>query len=339
MTSIDSEFTEVTFAHSSASRGSQPRVTFVPGLRATNSFKSASESPSRPINLRLYKGVLAELSSGALFRADGRKIEESFYMLHKHDINPPSEVGHQFGKDKNYVLSFNSGWRNYYHWTVQCVLSTFLILRSGLDHPHFIFPAVREPVRELLWRVGCVPDAVTFLPKQTNASFEQVWISNASYGDFVLSPTPLLVDFANCIKQSLPYRAEPASEKIYVSRRDSRNRVMQNEADLERLLQRAGFRIVQLSSLSIDEQITLFRDATTIVSPHGAGLTNIIYCRPGTVVHELASDGYPNPCFARIGQMMGLDYSVHIFKGEPSDSHADRTWSVDMRYLANALAS
>lgn len=272
---------------------------------------------------------------GALFFGDGRKFDESFYMLHKLDLDQPSEISDRFGSEKNYVLSFNSGWRNYFHWTVQCVFSTFLILRSGLDRPHFIFPAVRESVRELLWRIGCVPENVTFLPKQTKASFAQVWTSSATYGDFVLSPTPLLMDFANCIRQYLPYCAEPASEKIYISRRDSQNRVMQNEADLERLLKKVGYKIVQLSALSIDEQIVLFRDATTIVAPHGAGLTNIIYCRPGTVVHELVSEAYPNPCFARIGQTTGLDYSVHIFKGEQAPSHADRTWSVDMRYMAD----
>ena len=55
-----------------------------------------------------------------------------------------------------------------------------------------------------------------------------------------------------------------------------------------------GFSIVPPAEHSLDEQINIFNQAEIIVAPHGAGLTNVVWCNPGTVVYELFCDQYIN---------------------------------------------
>ena len=44
---------------------------------------------------------------------------------------------------------------------------------------------------------------------------------------------------------------------------------------------------VALEDLEFRDQVALFRDAETVVAPHGGGLTNLVFCDPGTKVIEL----------------------------------------------------
>ncbi|HBW56875.1 MAG TPA: hypothetical protein DEF27_03370, partial [Oscillatoriales bacterium UBA8482] len=49
---------------------------------------------------------------------------------------------------------------------------------------------------------------------------------------------------------------------------------------------------VELETLSVAEQARLFAHAKVIIAPHGAGLTNLMFCSPETIVIELVSPHY-----------------------------------------------
>ncbi|HLO51183.1 MAG TPA: glycosyltransferase family 61 protein, partial [Kamptonema sp.] len=68
-------------------------------------------------------------------------------------------------------------------------------------------------------------------------------------------------------------------------------RVM-NEDDVMEELGKFGFVRIFLESMPLQEQIALFFHAKVIVAPHGSGLTNTIFCQPGTKVIELVSPHY-----------------------------------------------
>ena len=50
-------------------------------------------------------------------------------------------------------------------------------------------------------------------------------------------------------------------------------------------------------ALTLAEQILAFAGARVIMSPHGAGLANLVFCRADTRVVELFNHAYFNPCF------------------------------------------
>ena len=78
-----------------------------------------------------------------------------------------------------------------------------------------------------------------------------------------------------------------SSQRIWISRLDSSRRSIANEQDVINFLRSFGFTSVTLSSLSVKEQAHLFCQAEVIIAPHGAGLANLVFCKPGTKILEI----------------------------------------------------
>lgn len=110
---------------------------------------------------------------------------------------------------------------------------------------------------------------------------------------------------------------------------------MLNEIEVETLLSQKGYQIAQLSKLSLTEQMSLLHQADVIVAPHGAGLANLIFCRPGTKIIELSGDTYINSCFVRISQVLGFDHTLALFSAPSESGAAPRSWQVDLNLLGS----
>ncbi len=77
------------------------------------------------------------------------------------------------------------------------------------------------------------------------------------------------------------------SQKIYITRKDANYRNIINEEELVQLIEKYGYKSYVLGTLSIKEQITLFKNAKEIIAPHGAGLINSIFSRNSLKIIEL----------------------------------------------------
>lgn len=98
------------------------------------------------------------------------------------------------------------------------------------------------------------------------------------------------------------------AKRIFISRKDAPKRKILNEDEIFRLFEAQGFVRYELSTLSVAEQIALFNQAEIVVGEHGAGMTNCLFCKPGTKVIEIFQaliDSGP----WWITQVMRLDYS------------------------------
>mmetsp|Transcript_5786 Transcript_5786/g.13783 ORF Transcript_5786/g.13783 Transcript_5786/m.13783 type:complete len:173 (-) Transcript_5786:821-1339(-) len=65
----------------------------------------------------------------------------------------------------------------------------------------------------------------------------------------------------------------------------------------------------------LKSQLELFRKATTIVAPHGAGLSNIYISRPGTGVLEFLVMNGVGLCYMIAAAKLGLRYWALAFPG------------------------
>jgi len=102
--------------------------------------------------------------------------------------------------------------------------------------------------------------------------------------------------------------AQSPPRRIYISRRQATSRGVVNDEELLGLLHAHGFTEVRLEELGLAEQIALFGHAEAIVAPHGAGLTNLIFCASGTLVVELIAEGYNSDLYPRLGEARQLNY-------------------------------
>jgi capsular polysaccharide biosynthesis protein len=81
-----------------------------------------------------------------------------------------------------------------------------------------------------------------------------------------------------------------------------------NEEEIVLGLSRRGFLCVTLEEMSLVDQIALFSEAEAIVAPHGAGLTNLVWCAPKTKVLEIFSPLYVNLCYWAMASLTHADY-------------------------------
>jgi capsular polysaccharide biosynthesis protein len=100
-----------------------------------------------------------------------------------------------------------------------------------------------------------------------------------------------------------------SGELLYVSRNESSMRRILNENDILPGLRNMGFKIILPGTLSLAEQIEAFRNARIVLSPHGAGLTNILFCRPNTTLIEIFPEGgVHGSAFLRIASQLNFNY-------------------------------
>ena len=102
--------------------------------------------------------------------------------------------------------------------------------------------------------------------------------------------------------------------RVYVSRRGAARRRLLNEDAVWALLAPHGFERVLMEELSFEAQVDLMRETRVLVAPHGAGLTNMVFCAPGTQVVEIADLAFPNPNFYALASALGHDY--WLIRGE-----------------------
>ena len=56
------------------------------------------------------------------------------------------------------------------------------------------------------------------------------------------------------------------------------------------------------------EQLNIFCNADIIMGPHGAGLVNILYAKPGATLVEFPTDPHVNRCFGFLSLALGFSY-------------------------------
>jgi capsular polysaccharide biosynthesis protein len=120
------------------------------------------------------------------------------------------------------------------------------------------------------------------------------------------------------LRDRLP--AAPAADsprRLYLTRGDQPNtRRYVQEPALWPWLEQRGFVRIDAGRFPVQEQIDLFAGAEVVVAPHGAALTNITFCRPGTRVLEMFAANYVHLGLWTIADAAGLDYRYLVADGD-----------------------
>lgn len=134
----------------------------------------------------------------------------------------------------------------------------------------------------------------------------------------------------------------PDKKRIFISREHARARKVLNEEEMMTLLEDYGFTKVTLESLTVVEQINLFANVEVVISPHGSGLSNLVFSNPGIKVLELLAPSYIHFCFWVLSNHMQHDYYYLVGKGdlvldEPAHYHYKDDILVDLNKLKTML--
>jgi capsular polysaccharide biosynthesis protein len=120
------------------------------------------------------------------------------------------------------------------------------------------------------------------------------------------------------------------ARRLYISRRDTTRRRLDNEDAVEASLAARGFRCVTFTGVPYAAQARLVRDAAVIVAPHGAGLAHLLLARPGTAVFEMVpgteAGATLTTCMTWLSRLAGLRHLVWLEAQNPLTGR----WGVDL---------
>lgn len=111
-----------------------------------------------------------------------------------------------------------------------------------------------------------------------------------------------ITNIRSCLYRIMETQGE---RKIYISRKNCDSSRLVNEAEMIPLFKEAGFEIVYPEYLSFEEQVRMFSSAKCIVGVTGAALTNILYCRQGTILGCIIPQEYEFCIYSSIAYAVG----------------------------------
>lgn len=116
-------------------------------------------------------------------------------------------------------------------------------------------------------------------------------------------------------------------KRIFIDRSDSlqNHSKLINNNEVIKYLKSKRFKCLRLTELNLKDQISIFKNCNTIIAPHGAGLTNIAFCKKNTKVIEIIPHDNKNYLFKRISKINKLKYkSIYlnkIYNNKNGDMH------------------
>ena len=139
-------------------------------------------------------------------------------------------------------------------------------------------------------------------------------------------PSWIIKFLRNDISKKVKFKKK-SYKRIFIDRSDSlqNHSKLINNNEVIKYLKSKRFKCLRLTELNLKDQISIFKNCNTIIAPHGAGLTNIAFCKKNTKVIEIIPHDNKNYLFKRISKINKLKYkSIYlnkIYNNKNGDMH------------------
>jgi len=235
-------------------------------------------------------------------------------------------------------LSARWGGGGYFHWMFDVITRFELIQRSGLIDTvdKFVVNAGDYTYqKETLNTLGIPQDKILESGCSFHITADYLIVPSISEDGSGTSKWKCEYLKQSFLNQKIPLKTD-YSERIYISRQQASYRRIVNEEAVVNYLQKFGFRSVKLETMSVAEQAACLAAAKVVVAPHGAGLTNLVFCTPGTKVIEIFSPIYVPSCYWTISNLCGLEH-YYLIGDLVDDRTRIKPLHKDMRLDVNSL--
>ena len=217
------------------------------------------------------------------------------------------------------LLTGGAGNSNYWHWLFD-VLPRIKILKNHNDLKEidfFLLPDLKKKFQNETLDLLEIPrnkrlSSRIYRHLQTTSSItvDHPYVFNNDPSKSVVNMPDWIVTFLR--NEFIGKNDKKFPTKFYIDRSDSTSnhkhlRQIINEDEIKKILSKKGFSIIRLSDLSFSDQVSLFNNASIIVGLHGAGLANLTFCNPATLIIELKSlsAGY---MYSNLSKKLKLNY-------------------------------
>lgn len=240
--------------------------------------------------------VVSDLTRNFGYRGDGRHWLQNYRWM-----GPPARV-----EGRTAVVAVNLG-KGYAHWLLE-EFPRWLSLRA--DDAENVIAHDRAPfIAEVCALAG-------FKQRVVPATRHGHWVCDTLVIPPVVTMDARTVETVTAFAFGQKLPTSVFGEKLYITRENATRRRVSNEEELWAQLASRGFVKLRLETMSWREQVAAFAAARIVVAPHGAGLANVVFCRPGSRVVEFFNRSYVNPCFEQWAHAARLDYHAVVPHGE-----------------------
>ncbi|MFD0484879.1 glycosyltransferase family 61 protein [Kineococcus sp. GCM10028916] len=203
---------------------------------------------------------------------------------------------------------------NYYHWTVQVVPRIVRILdllaERGEEADRWLIPSGAPGyIRQWLDLLG-IPEERRLGVETRGQVFDVERLLVASVPGRNRWVSPSTVEQVRAAVAHVPPGA--GGRRLLLQREGERRRVLLNAPEVVDALTRRGFEVVDPGGMTVAEEASLFSGADLVVGVHGAGLTNLVFCRPGATVVELTPRGLLYPTFVKLAAAAEVGHHMVI---------------------------
>lgn len=213
---------------------------------------------------------------------------------------------------------------NYFHWLVECLPKLVFIddFKQFKDVPLLIPAELHENLMVALTRININNHPIIILECGVAYRVDRLIFPSAlsrvidRYKGRPVFDTDIILSHkwisrvSNLLKKknnTKPWR------KLFLTRRKGL-RALGNQEEIEMILSEHNFEIIDLDYASLDFQINLFSQASVVIAPTGATLTNMLFCQPRTkVIVFMSNHETTNYCFwSYLGKITNSDVRTII---------------------------
>ncbi len=183
---------------------------------------------------------------------------------------------------KNAFILGSTG--NYYHDLIDCYSRIFsfqknLLFHKKIDKIIIGNEKTKKILKEILKTLNINIPVISLKKKEVYQFKNSTITANRRFDRTI-----------NFYKQFFNFKKNIPKKLLFISRRDTKTRQIQNELDLIYLLKNYNFNIETLDGKTFEEQQNLFNESKVIITMHGAGLTNLLFSEKNSVVIEITLD-------------------------------------------------
>lgn len=225
------------------------------------------------------------------------------------------------------ILLASTGGETYFHFLFDVLPRLELIRRSGLSfssEDRFLVNSLDPAfVKPLLDKLGIPPERCVETCRQKHLICEELVVP--SLPGQIGSPHKNIAEFYD---QLFP-RALPSlfcrGPGLFLSRTSARQRQIKQYDSVQQILSTHRIETVDMGRLPIDQQVEKIRRASFVVAPHGAALSNLVFCQSGTPVLELFSPRYINQCYRVLAATRKLPYAYLVGRADGPAARPNRS--------------
>ncbi len=255
------------------------------------------------------------LDNKHLFKYSWPLIEDPWDKIKKR----PSLFAYLFRRTKNIEkgILIKYLWTNYYHFLIDTVSQIVLADKAGIpqDVP-IIVPYFQKDIAFVKAFFEIMPLKRTIIVQKRNEylNVRQLFVGKDTFfSESVKEMREFILKSNVCEKE----KNMTSPELLYISRATKYKRSIKNIAEIEEIVRKYNFKVIEPGEYTVGQQIKLFSEAKVIIGVHGAGLTNLLFGKNKNIKlleifpgKEIKPEHYKNLC-----TLLGFSYFSIVGNG------------------------